>query len=319
MSSFKVGPDTSTSSLSLHSLFGIKSRKAIITGGGSGLGAFTAIAYALQGAHVYIIGRRKEKLDEVIQDFEARRTETINGNNNNTDVENAKEGKIIAIQGDISSREGIEKVRDTYGQYENHLDVLFNGAGIFRDTDNKPKKEDGQAMAKAQWEQEWSNFTDSFNVNVTSVYFFTLAMVPFLEKAQKPSITEPGASVIIVASIAGLYNSRVQSVSYQTSKDAAIKLNGLLASRLQSIFIRSNVICPGIFPSEMTNAASPRDYHNPKHAMHDAIVNVNPIKRSGTFEDWAGLVITLASRAGAYYNGATFTIDGGRVLNLSAA
>ena len=154
MSSFKVGPDTSTSSLSLHSLFGIKGRKAIITGGGSGLGAFTAIAYALQGAHVYIIGRRKEKLDEVIQDFEARKAEITKGNNYNTDVENAKEGKIIAIQGDISSREGIEKVRDTYGQYENHLDVLFNGAGIFRDTDNKPKKEDGQAMAKAQWERE---------------------------------------------------------------------------------------------------------------------------------------------------------------------
>lgn len=316
--SFKVGPDTSTSSLSLHSLFGIKGRRALITGGGSGLGAFTAVAYALQGAHVYIIGRRKEKLDEVIQDFELRRTE-VTKSNISTDAEAAKEGKIIAIQGDVSSREGIEKIRDIYGQHESHLDLLFNGAGIIRFPETKPNKEDGQAMVKAEWEQEWSNFTDSFNVNVTSMYFFTLAMVPFLEKAQKPSFTEPGPSVIIVASIAGLYYSRVQSVSYQTSKDAAIKLNGLLAGRLQSLSIRSNVICPGIFPSEMTKAASPKDYDNPEHPMHDAIVNVNPIKRSGTFEDWAGLVITLASRAGAYYNGATFTLDGGRVLNLSAA
>jgi NAD(P)-dependent dehydrogenase (short-subunit alcohol dehydrogenase family) len=317
-SSFKIGPDTSTSSLSLHTLFGIKGRRALITGGGSGLGAFTAIAYALQGAHVYIIGRRKEKLDEVIQDFESRRSELTKNNSNTIEIEVAKEGKIIAIQGDISSREGIEKVRDTYGKYETHLDVLFNGAGIYRDTENKPK-DDTNAMVKAQWEQEWSNFTDSFNVNVTSIYFFTLAMVPFLDKAKKPSFTDPGASVIIVASIAGLYYSRVQSVSYQTSKDAAIKLNALLAGRLQPIFIRSNVICPGIFPSEMTNAITPKDYENPQHPMHDAIHNVNPIKRSGTFEDWAGLVITLASRAGAYYNGATFTLDGGRVLNLSAA
>lgn len=312
---FKVGPDTNTSSLSLHSLFGIKGRKALITGGGSGLGAFTAIAYALQGAHVYIIGRRKEKLDEVIQDFEKRKLDKTT----HSDFKDIQEGKIIAIQGDISSREGIEKIRDTYGQYETYLDILFNGAGIMLGTEAQTDKNDGLTMAKAQYEQEWSNFSNSFNLNVTSIYFFTMAMVPFLDRAKKPSFDEPGANVIIVASVAGLHHLRTHSVSYQTSKDAAIKLSGILAGRFQPLGIRSNVICPGIFPSEMTNAASPRDYQDPKHPMHDALLNVNPIKRSGTFEDWAGLVITLASRAGAYYNGANFIIDGGRVLNTSAS
>lgn len=45
----------------------------------------------------------------------------------------------------------------------------------------------------------------------------------------------------------------------------------------------------------------------------------NPLHRSGTPEDFAGTCLYLASRAGAYVNGASIVIDGGRLLGLSAA
>lgn len=97
-----------------------------------------------------------------------------------------------------------------------------------------------------------------------------------------------------------------------------IKLSQILAGRLIPLKIRVNSVQPGIFPSEMTDAASPKDYENPDHKMHGSI-KANPIQRSGTVQDFAGLMIMMSSRAGAYLNGASITIDGGRVLTQSAA
>lgn len=80
--SFNIGSDTSTSSLSLHSLFSATGGWALSPWGGSGSCIFTAIAYGLRGAYVYIIGRREEELDEDVQDFEAKRSEVVRRNNN---------------------------------------------------------------------------------------------------------------------------------------------------------------------------------------------------------------------------------------------
>lgn len=105
---------------------------------------------------------------------------------------------------------------------------------------------------------------------------------------------------------------------YQTSKDAAEKVTKILAGRLQPLQIRVNAIAPGIFPSEMTNAIDPGAYNDPSHPLHEQVKN-NPMGRSGTPEDFAGIVLFLGSRAGAYVNGASIVIDGGRLLGLSAA
>lgn len=68
-----VAPSASTADLALSSLFGMRGRRVLITGGGSGLGAYAAITYALQGAKVYVVGRRLEKLEGVRDDFEKRK------------------------------------------------------------------------------------------------------------------------------------------------------------------------------------------------------------------------------------------------------
>lgn len=64
-----VASAISTASLLTQNLFSVSSRTILVTGGGSGLGSYAAIGLALNGATVYIVGRRKEKLDEVRQNF----------------------------------------------------------------------------------------------------------------------------------------------------------------------------------------------------------------------------------------------------------
>jgi len=53
-------------SLQIDSLFSVEGKLALVTGGGSGIGNMVARALAMNGAKVYIVGRRKDKLDEAV-------------------------------------------------------------------------------------------------------------------------------------------------------------------------------------------------------------------------------------------------------------
>ena len=56
-------------SLEAHSLFSLSSKIALVTGGGTGIGLCAALALASNGAKVYISGRRKEKLDSAVAEY----------------------------------------------------------------------------------------------------------------------------------------------------------------------------------------------------------------------------------------------------------
>lgn len=60
---------TMTESLQIDSLFSVEGKVALVTGGGTGLGHYIARALATNGARVYIVGRRKEKLDEAVANW----------------------------------------------------------------------------------------------------------------------------------------------------------------------------------------------------------------------------------------------------------
>lgn len=310
---------TPTAALSLSSLFGVEGRVILVTGGGSGLGSYAAVTLALHGARVYIVGRRKEKLDGVVADFDARQKEA-EGNGGATHFSSGLgKGKVVALPGDVSTKESIEAVRVSFEKHESHLDLLLNAAGIMKAMKaTSVDKDDGLAQVKALWEEPWESFQDTHNVNVTAVFYVSIAFSPLLARAERASTTEQGPQIINVTSIAGLHLARQASIHYQTSKDAAEKLSKLLAGRLQPLGIRVNAIAPGIYPSEMTQAASAADFDQESHPMR-AAVQRNPIKRSGMPEDFAGLIVFMASRAGAYFDGASLTTDGGRLLNISAA
>ncbi|KAK3073030.1 hypothetical protein LTR53_005754 [Teratosphaeriaceae sp. CCFEE 6253] len=95
---------------SLDSLFSVKGKVALITGGGSGIGLMFTQALAVNGAKVYIVGRTAEKLETVVSTY-------------NQGIS----GEIIALPGDCTSKEEIAQLYKAVAEKEDHLDIASPG------------------------------------------------------------------------------------------------------------------------------------------------------------------------------------------------
>jgi NAD(P)-dependent dehydrogenase (short-subunit alcohol dehydrogenase family) len=143
--------------------------------------------------------------------------------------------------------------------------------------------------------EEWDRV---LNVNLKAVFFLTKFLFGLLDVAA--SNDDPGR-VINVGSVDGMHIPPIENYSYTASKAAVHHLTRHLAKRLGPR-ITVNAVAPGPFESEMTNIE-----------LGNAMAARAPLRRIGRPEDAAGVVIFLASRAGAFVTGAVIPVDGGLV------
>ena len=136
--------------------------------------------------------------------------------------------------------------------------------------------------------------------NVKSTFFLTRDLLPLLEKAA--SASDP-ARVINIGSIDGIKVPFYETYAYPASKAAVHHLTRDLATKFAGKNITVNAVAPGPFESQMT--AWMLDNYRSR------IEKACPLGRIGSPSDMAGIAIYLASRAGAYVNGAVIPVDGG--------
>jgi NAD(P)-dependent dehydrogenase (short-subunit alcohol dehydrogenase family) len=87
----------------------LEGKIAVITGGNSGIGLATAKRFVLEGAYVFITGRRQNELDLAVSEI----------------------GKNVGgIHGDVSNLEHLDRLYNTVKDQKGHLDILFANAGI---------------------------------------------------------------------------------------------------------------------------------------------------------------------------------------------
>lgn len=195
-------------------------------------------------------------------------------------------GECISIPGDVGSAEGRAALVAAIGERESALDILVNNAG-------------------ANWGAPFDEYPDSgvekvMNLNVNALFSLTRDLLPLLEKASKPG--DP-ARVINIGSIDGLHVPSMDNFIYPASKAAVHHLTHVLAVRLGPRGITVNAVAPGPFESKMTEWMLEN--------FQDSIEKGCPLGRIGEPTDMAGVSIYLASRAGAYINGAVIPVDGG--------
>jgi NAD(P)-dependent dehydrogenase (short-subunit alcohol dehydrogenase family) len=186
---------------------------ALITGGTSGIGRATAIAFAEQGADVVIAGRR-----------EAEGAESL------TLVQKAG-GQGLFVRVDVNDESEIEamvaKTLERFGR----LDFAFNNAGV-------------GGLGRATMTATGDIYDQIMNINVRGVFFSM--------KHQIPAILQSGGGAIVNnASVLALRPS-ANSPIYSASKAAVVGLTKSAALEFAPKGVRINAICPAIIETDMT-------------------------------------------------------------------
>jgi len=281
-----------TTSIEANNLFNVKGLVAVITGGGTGIGAMMARALALNGAEkVYIIGRRKEKLDEV--------------------VSSVSTSNIIAIVGDVTSKEALATIVATITAEVGYINVLIANSGTLGPQASIPASSISSVadFQKAFGETDFEEYADTFRLNAVGVWFTVMAFLGLLDEGNKKANVTQTSQVIATSSIASFNRKSPGGFAYGQSKAATTHLIKQLATQLVPFNIRSNAIAPGLFLSEMAEGII--------ESLGKTIAKeFIPLQRVGTEEDMAGAILFLTSKAGAYVTGNVMLIDGGRLSNL---
>ncbi|MGV4413137.1 3-ketoacyl-ACP reductase [Chryseobacterium sp. T1] len=190
----------------------LKSKNAIVTGGGRGLGKAVALILAQEGVNVGVTGRNEENLKNTVAEIKAL---GVNAFYSVFDIDNEDAVKV-GISGLVSELGGV--------------DILVNNAGIgdFGSI---------EAMSSETWEQV-------IKTNLFGVYYAAKAVYPFLKENGE-------GDIINVASTAGLKGGPNMS-AYAASKAAVISLSQSMMAEWRKQNIRVITLTPSTIASDMS-------------------------------------------------------------------
>jgi NAD(P)-dependent dehydrogenase (short-subunit alcohol dehydrogenase family) len=183
----------------------LEGKVALITGGDSGIGKATAIAFAKEGAQVAIVylsehSDAKETLEQIKQEQQ----------------------EAIAIAGDVGREKVCHNIVNKVMQRFGKLDILVNNAA-----EQKPQ-EKIEDISSEQLEQ-------TFRTNFFGYFYLTQAALPHLKK---------GASIINTTSVTA-YKGHERLIDYASTKGAIVAFTRSLALNLAKRGIRVNGVAPG--------------------------------------------------------------------------
>ena len=198
-------------------LFDIAGKKAVVTGGGSGIGTMIARGFVEAGVDVIIASRKEASLREVTEEL-------------------SRLGSCSYLVADLSIEEGCRALGEAVAERWDSLDILVNNAGANW----------GAPLA----EQDHASWARVLNVNVEGVFHTTKFLLPLLQAAGS---AEAPARVINIGSVDGIQVPGFETYAYSSSKAAVHQLTRHLAKHLAPA-ITVNAIAPGPFQSRMMKA-----------------------------------------------------------------
>lgn len=257
--------------MSVKQLFDLSGKVALITGGSRGLGLQMALALGEMGASVAIAARKAGELAEAEKTLAAAGVEAF---------------AVVADLGDVAGDTVVRLVSSVMERF-GRIDILINNAGA---TWGAPAEDYPQSA----WDKVMALNVDA----------------PFLlakEVARQAMIPQGGGKVINIASIAGLGGNPpglgMYTVAYNTSKGAMVNFTRALAAEWGRHNINVNAICPGFFPSKMSQGLLDR--------FSTQVIEATPLGRLGGDEDLMGAAVFLASEASRHVTGQMLAVDGG--------
>ena len=245
----------------------LNGKTALVTGASRGIGRAIAFKLAEQGANLVLnYNKSLSSIEEVVKEIEA------------------KGGKAIAIQGDVSVFEEAEKIVKAAVINFGSLDILVNNAGITKDGLLLRMKEE--------------DFDKVINVNLKGTFNCIKHAAPIMLK-------QKSGRIVNISSVVGITGNAGQ-VNYAAAKAGIIGMTKATAKELASRGITVNAVAPGFIQTDMTEELADK--------VKETIIGNIPLKRLGTAKDVADLVAFLVGEDSLYITGQIINVDGGMVM-----
>ena len=246
-------------------------RRALITGGGSGIGRGIALRLAADGAEVAVLDVDGGLAAGVVEEIEAAG------------------GKAVAVTADVRDRVAVTAAIGQAAEHLGGLDFLVNNAGLVT-----------MSAFEQTTDEEWDLVMD---VNCKGMFVVTQEALPYLRDAGA------GAAVVNLSTVEAevvVSSGGSCQVHYNASKGGVKMLTKALAAELSRYGIRVNSVAPGPVATGFIPGV---DHADPEvRAFMD---NRLLIKRSGTPADIAAAVSFLLSEDASFITGVQLPVDGG--------
>jgi NAD(P)-dependent dehydrogenase (short-subunit alcohol dehydrogenase family) len=279
------GSVTDAKSNRVATLFDLRDRVAIITGGAGLLGYHHGAILASAGARVVL-------LDLPAANPQARASQLTD--------EYGSESLGIAC--DITSESSLENARELILEKFGRIDILINNAA------NNPKVEDGKTTWSRLENFPLDVWDADIRVGLTGAFLCSRLFGAEMAKRKSGVILNVASDLALIAPDQRLYRVEglpddqqpVKPVTYSVIKTALIGLTRYLATYWSSANIRVNAISPGGV------------FNGQSEVFLSRLKQLIPMERMANRDEYQGAILFLCSDASSYMTGANLVIDGGR-------
>jgi NAD(P)-dependent dehydrogenase (short-subunit alcohol dehydrogenase family) len=254
-------------------MFSFEGKKALVTGGGRGIGRAIAIALARQGADVAIAARSREELEHVAGEIRAL------GRKASVHVVDMRD-----------TRKALEMV-DAAAKALGGLDVLVNNAGGIIELA-------GSIGPLAETTLE--AFDAMYALNVRSPLFAAVAASKHMAKQGK------GGAILNIVSIDAVFPAPTEGI-YGSAKAALVNITKVLGYELGKDRIRVNAIAPGVIETRLTEPWLKTEEQRADRA------SFYPLGRVGVPDDVAAAAVYLCSDEAGWVSGNVLYVTGGQL------
>ena len=246
----------------------IAGKTAFVTGGNIGIGRAVSLALARCGADVAL----------------TYYTHQPEGHETAAAIQRMGR-KAIAVQLDATNS---EQVKDVVAQAARslggHIDILMNNAGHLV----------GRAAIADMTDEHWYK---TLNVNLTSTFFCTRAVLPYMNTGW--------GRIINMSSLAARNGGGNGATAYAASKAAVIAFTRGLCKEVADKGITVNAVAPGLILETPFHETFTSD------EVIDGVIGSTPLKRGGHPDDVANAVLYFATALGSFITGEIIDINGG--------
>lgn len=258
-----------------RNLFSIDGKVAIVTGAYGHLGSAISKALASFGAHVILVGRNEQKLNDFFE-------------HNQAFFKNKGECQVCDVTNEKEFKKIVEKVFSHHGT----IDILINNA-------YEKQNEKFEELTKSLWNH-------AIEHSLTQYLTCIQAVSPFMLKQHSGSIINIASLYAFLGCDQRIFLDLGNNppIHYAVSKGGVLQMTRYLATYWAEKGIRVNAISPGYFPKKRSGIPERPDYIR-------QITQRTPMRRIGQPDDLAGAVIYLAADASSFVTGQNIIVDGG--------